>query len=364
TYLATAAGNQWGRLSRSRTPAPRFLREGRQCAAPPAGARGRLGPQHVEAKGEREREPASWRGLGGPRGGSHRGARPPRGTAAAPARGLPPSTPRPARLLSPARGGALLSRPRRVPVPDTHGACRRCRRSGSSAAGRAAGSRATAGSSRHAAAADALRSPRLHRPGTAGRRGRPPASPAPRAPPRPPGPCRGRQHRAAPRVAAPRPSPGPRRNFGQPRRAAGTRPSRSWLRGVAASPGPSQRLTARIRRPVVPAPPPPPFAVAAARAPCSARPAGARPAEDRPARRHGLPSTASGLRPSHRTPPPPPPRLGAPRGQRPPPPPPPPPPGPAPLAPLQRTDPSLPDSGAQGVRGLILRRQARPCRTS
>lgn len=148
----------------------------------------------------------------------------------------------------------------------SQGAClrHRCRRSGSSAAGRAAGSRATAGSSRSAAVAGALRSRRLHRPGTAGRRGRPPASPAPRAPPRPPGPRRERQHRAvpaAPRGAAPRPSPCPGRNFQQPRRAAGTLPSRWWLRGAAASPGPSPRLTARIGCPAVPAQPPPPSAV-------------------------------------------------------------------------------------------------------
>lgn len=184
TYLATAAGNRRGLSSRTRTPAPRFLREGRQCAAPPAGARGRLGPSTWRPRGS-ELPP-------GPRPGQDERWIPPRGTAAAtvPARG--PHQPQPARLRSPASGRALLSRSRRVPVPNTHGACRHCRRSGSSEAGRAAGSRETAGSSRRAAAGAALRSPRLHRPGTAGRRGRPPASPALRAPPRPPGPCRGR----------------------------------------------------------------------------------------------------------------------------------------------------------------------------
>lgn len=85
TYLAKAAGNRRGRISRTRTPAPRFLREGRQCAAPPAGARGRLGPSTWRPRGSElppgprpgrdEVDPTE--GTRPPRGHGHRGARPP-----------------------------------------------------------------------------------------------------------------------------------------------------------------------------------------------------------------------------------------------------------------------------------------------
>lgn len=80
TYLAKAAGNRRGRISRTRTPAPRFLREGRQCAATPVGARGRLGPSTWRPRGS-ELPPGPRTGRDErwipPRGHRHRGARPP-----------------------------------------------------------------------------------------------------------------------------------------------------------------------------------------------------------------------------------------------------------------------------------------------
>lgn len=114
TYLAKAAGNRRGRLSRTRTPAPRFLREGRQCAAPPAGARGRLGPSTWRPRGSEawaRREVDATEGTPSPRGTA---------TAPVPARG--PHQPQPARLRSPARGGALLSRSPPHPRP-RHSRC-------------------------------------------------------------------------------------------------------------------------------------------------------------------------------------------------------------------------------------------------
>lgn len=89
TYLAKAAGNRRGRISWTRTPAPRFLREGRQCAAPPAGARGRLGPSTWRPRGS-ELPP-------GPRPGRDERWIPPRGHRPRPRARTPPA---PARAAS------------------------------------------------------------------------------------------------------------------------------------------------------------------------------------------------------------------------------------------------------------------------